>query len=247
MLLLGMITTMLTAGTLGPFIFYGIMATNAVSAVYNLAEYKEYKVLEENAARKGDSQSAAFNFVRDGIFCGNKDLYNGVKKGNDDINKALNIAGGLKGMTRVSTVGGGTSPLKIYGLSFMDLGKQTAKDLSKKAMYNFMIDTIDNSLEDAGYSQRFRKLVTEGVIPGTKQTIGIGKSVVNYKKPKQPKELDHYSPMITSCIGRNSSSINVGVSLYIPFVENRGTSNVRLRKVIMKSTSHKFNKINFKN
>lgn len=183
----------------------------------------------------------------DEIFCGNKDLYNGVKKGNDVVNNALNIAGGLKGMTRVSTVGTETSALKIYGLSFMDLGKQTAKDLSKKAMYNFMIDTIDNSLEDAGYSQRFRKLVTEEVIPGTKQTIGIGKSVVNYKKTKEPKELDYYSPMIVSSIGRNSSSINVGVSLYIPFVENRGTSNVRLRKFIMKSTSHKFNKINFKN
>ena len=215
-LLLGMIITAASLATLGPFLVGAILATDAISLAYNFAEYQEYNELAENSARKGDSTSGAFNFVRDTICGGNENYYNGLKATNEGINTALNICGGIKGAARISTLGSAHNTSKVYGIAIKDLLKDTGKKIAKETASDILTDSVDYMMQEAGCSERARIAVTKGAIPIGGKTIGLGKQTYKVINPSETKGIITTQSNLYISTNMNNGKATINMGLFSP-------------------------------
>ena len=207
--------TLCSFGTLGPFLFTLTVASDAICLAYSASEWKEAEGLEQNVARKADTQSAAFNPLRDRLF-GNKEAYNNVKNANKVANTVLHFIGGVKGLTHVSTMGSSVSPSKVYGISLKELSKKKAKEFATDVAVETTKTFVGSVMEQNGCSERARVAVTEGAIPLTKEGTSLVKGIKNKIKPKDVKGIDTFSSNMYVSVNKNNSKVSINAGVFIP-------------------------------
>ena len=208
--------TLCSFGTLGPFLFTLTVASDAICLAYSASEWKEAEGLEQNVARKADTQSAAFNPLRDRLFGGNKEAYNNVKNANKVANTVLHFIGGVKGLTHVSTMGSAVSPSKVYGISLKELSKKKAKEFATDVAVETTKTFVGSVMEKNGCSERARVAVTEGAIPITKDSTSLVKGIKNIIKPKEVKGIDTFSSNMYVSVNKNNSKVSINAGVFIP-------------------------------